>query len=205
MKVMKCILSLLIFSLFLTSCASYRTKPMIPKTVSTPKKVTQSEPATRPAPAVKGYFAIWELLNSTQVTLQLTNVDDGSNLSITIDKGLSKRKVSPGHWELTGFEENGTSFVSMNISKKFVFRMREKSHVYAGSIVIGCPKIATKNFKLLRNVKYFNRYAFSSTVGLCELVVADDFMKVKSKVMTPVISKSRKSQKSKKLNLVNGL
>jgi hypothetical protein len=131
-----------------------------------------------------------------QIALQLKNVDDGTNLTVNLTKGLSTTPVPVGHWELTGFEEAGKSFVSMNTSKKFVFSMKQKKNVYAGSIVIGCPKIAPTNFKLLKEMKFFNRYPFSSSTGLCELVVGNNFAKVHSIL--------KKTSKNKKLNIVLG-
>lgn len=188
----------LILALFLTGCASYHTKSKVikPKVVA-PKKATssiQEKPVALVGPA---YFALWEVLGSLPVSLQLTNVDDGTRLTVILEKGLSLREVPPGHWELTGFEKDGRSFVSMNTSKKFVFRMQPRRNVYAGSIVIGCPKIYSGDLKLLRRMKFFNRYPFSSSLGLCELVIGNDFVKVRSEL--------GKVSKSKKLKLINTL
>lgn len=197
---MKILLISVIFGLFMGGCANNRVKPVVTPPTSAMKEVkTPVDNKIRPGtPALQGgYFAVWDLLNGEQVTLQLKNVDNGSNLTIIIQNGLSQTKLGAGHWELTGFEENGKSFLSMNISKKFVFVRKPKTNVYAGSIVIGCPKIAPTDLKLLRGMKFFNRYPFSSSTGLCELVIGNDFEKVRSSV--------KKSQKSKKLNLVNGL
>lgn len=197
---MKILLISVIFGLFLAGCANYRAKAPETSPVITKKEVkTPVDPKIRPGvPALqKGYFAVWDLLSGEQVTLQLKNVDSGANLTVIIPAGLSQTRLGTGHWELTGFEQNGKSFLSMNISKKFVFVRKPKTNVYAGSIVIGCPKIAAADFKLLRDMKFFNRYPFSSASGLCELVVGDDFARVRASI--------KKSQKSKKLNLSNGL
>lgn len=198
---MKILLISLVFGLFFTGCASYRPKTRATQPTVTTKK--DSKPSgtskiTASTPALQGgHFVVWNLLNGQQVTLQLKNVDTGNNLTVIIENGLSQTQLTPGHWELTGFEESGKSFLSMNISKKFVFRMKPKTNVYAGSIVIGCPKIAPTDFKLLRDMKFFYRYPFSAASGLCELVVGDDFARVRASI--------KKSQKSKKLNLINGL
>jgi hypothetical protein len=184
-----------LFLLLFAGCTSYHRANKAPTEASSAKtapKLVESPP--EPPKVVKG--AVWELLSGEQVTLQMKNLDNGKNLTVIIEKGISHRSVTPGHWELTGFEENGTSYVSMNTSKKFVFRRKEKTNVYAGSIVIGCPKIAATDFKLLKQMKFFNRYPFSSTSGLCEVVVGNDFAWVKSQF--------KKVQKNKKLNLILG-
>lgn len=183
-----------IFLMLLSGCASYRTKEPVhtaPKT-SQPKKT--EAPETKLLPPGSG--ALFEVLEEEQLALQLKNVDDGMNLTVNLAKGLSTTPVPRGHWELTGFEQAGKSFVSMNTSKKFVFKMDAKKNVYAGSIVIGCPKIAPGDFKLLKEMKFFNRYPFSSSSGLCEMVVGNNFAKVHS-IM-------KKSSKKKKLNLILG-
>ena len=74
--------------------------------------------------------------------------------------------------------------------------MSDKNSTYAGSIVIGCPKIAPSENKLLKPMKFFNRYPFSSSVGLCEVIVGNDFSAVREKV--------KKIKNTKKLNLILG-
>lgn len=197
---MKILLISFIFGLFLAGCANNRAKAPVTAPVNTKKevktpvhtKIIEGVPALQ-----NGYYAVWDLLSGEQVTLQLKSVDSGANLTVIIQGGLSQTRLGTGHWELTGFEQNGKSFLSMNISKKFVFVRKAKTNVYAGSIVIGCPKIAPTDFKLLRDMKFFNRYPFSSASGLCELVVGDDYARVRTSI--------KKSQKSNKLNLSNGL
>lgn len=185
----------LIFLVFFTSCALLKsTEPVrsTPPGSRPPLKI----PAPKVEKVASGTTAYWELLSNKKLSLQFKSLDDGSNLTVIIEKGISDREVSPGHWELTGFEVKGKSYLSMNTSKKFVFRMSEKNSVYAGSIVIGCPKISSSENKHLMKMKFFNRYPFSSSSGLCELVVGNDFNGVREKV--------KKSRKSKKLNLILG-
>ena len=183
-----------IFLVVLSGCASYQTKG--PVQTASKKEPTKAitQPETKAVPPSSG--ALFEVLEAEQIGLQLKNVDDNTNLTLNLAKGLSTTPVPAGHWELTGFEQNGKSFLSMNTSKKFVFKMDAKKNVYAGSIVIGCPKIAPTDFKLLKEMKFFNRYPFSSSTGLCEMVVGNNFAKVYS-IM-------KKSSKKKKLNLVLG-
>jgi hypothetical protein len=193
MKTMKFLFLSIIYVIF-TGCASQHREAVH---VRTQPKSVQPKPqevkTQKPSPS-KG--AVWELLTGEQVTLQLKNVDNGKNLTVIIEKGISVRTVPGGHWELTGFEENGHSYTSMNISKKFVFRMKPRANVYAGSIVIGCPKIAPDDFILLKQMKFFNRYPFSSSEGLCEMVIGNDFAGVRSEY--------KKIQKNKQLNLILG-
>jgi hypothetical protein len=141
-------------------------------------------------------FAVWELHSLKKLQLQFKNVDNGSNLSIIIEKGLTQKKIPTGHWELTGFEQNGISYLPMITTKKFVFKINSGTHVYAGSVVVGCPKIAAIDFKLLKGMSFFNRYPFSSKAGLCEFVIGNNFEQVRTEL--------HKAQESKKLNLVLG-
>jgi hypothetical protein len=142
------------------------------------------------------HVTIFELVSKQRVQLQFKSLDNGNNLSVIIENGISQKTIPVGHWELTGYESDGISFLSMNTSKKFVLTVKPKSNIYAGSIVIGCPSIGPDDFKLLKNMKFFNRYPFRSTSNLCELVVGNDFAGVKSNL--------QKSQNFKKLNLVMG-
>ncbi|WP_408096049.1 hypothetical protein ACJVC5_13485 [Peredibacter sp. HCB2-198] len=163
---------------------------------SRPKIVTTPAEPVRTKPEVKGPTAVWYLHTHDRVTLYLRNVDDASAASMIIERGLNRFPIPAGHWELTGFEEADRSFTSMNTSKKFVFRVRPRSTTYAGSIVIGCPKVQTEDFKFLKPMKFFNRYPFSSEVGLCEMIVGNDFATVRSEF--------KKTHKTKGLNLTIG-
>ena len=166
----------LLLLFFLHGCASFHTKG--PETSEAQKPRAGGPDKAKEAISRNG--GVWELLTGKQLTLQFKEVDSGNNLTIIIDEGISERPVPAGHWELTGFEENGHSFVSMNTSKKFIFTMKGKSSVYAGSIVIGCPRLQSSQFKLLKKMKFFNRYPFSSSQGLCELVIGNDLSGVRT-------------------------
>jgi hypothetical protein len=128
---------------------------------------------------LKGKKAIFQLLNRGQLSLQLRNIDTGEALTLLLEGELSERKVPKGHWELAGFEDSGKSFVSMNTSKKFIFQMKPSKSIYAGSIVVGCPRVQSKDLKLLMSMRFFNRYPFSSSDGLCEVIVGDNFNRIK--------------------------
>lgn len=164
----------------------------------------KSSEATKPVekssvtqePQLTGPTAIWYLYSHDQVTLYLKNLDDGTPATMIIQKGLTRLPLPVGHWQVTGFEEGGESFTSMNTSKKFVFRVKPKANTYAGSIVIGCPKVGAEDFKHLKSMRFFNRYPFSSSTHLCEMIIGNDFAMVRSEF--------RKTQKTKGLSLTLG-
>ena len=140
--------------------------------------------------------AVWYSFSETQVALYLKNIDNGEARTMILQKGMSTLPLDEGHWELAGFEENGNSFTSMNTSKKFVFRVKPGANVYAGSLIIGCPKVSQADFKYLKAMRYFDRYPFSSTTKLCEMIIGNDFAFVRNQL--------RKTQKNKGLKLQMG-
>ena len=190
--------SLFFFSLFLffTGCASYHSKPEAParKDTVSQRPVKQKKPSKKIQKPVTG--AVWEVLNRDRVTLYFKSVDSGKNLTVILEKGLNQKSVAAGHWELTGFASQGKSFNSMNTSKKFVFRMKKLSNTYAGSLVVGCPQISAQDNQYLKGMKFFNRYPFTSTHGLCEVVIGNDFAEVRNAL--------RMSRKNKNLELTSG-
>lgn len=184
---------MVLWGFLLSGCALLQETPTtsVPSTSKQPPVVKEVK-----APVVHKKGGVWELLGTEQITLQFKNVDTGMNLSVVIQDGVSVHPVTPGHWELTGFEEKGRSYTSMNVSKKFVMRIRPNTLTYAGSVLVGCPKIETTNFKLLKSMKFFNRYPFSSGTGLCEMIIGNDLVSVRNSL--------RHDRKSKTLNLVMG-
>lgn len=177
-------LPLILIFLFFNACSTQR------ELIELPEEIPQIKPKEEVG-------AVWSLLSHDQITLYLKNVDNGKNLSVIIERGISKRSVPVGHWEMTGFEQKGNTYLSLSTSKKFVFSMKPKVDVYAGSIVLGCPGITAVHFKHLKKMKFFNRYPFSSTSHhLCELVVGNDIDGVRSEL--------KKSHKFKKLKLIEG-
>lgn len=190
-------LSLIYLSAWLAAfgCGHLRTNgPPKATAKEAPADSQQVRPLELRLPPSKG--ALWEVVNLDRLALQLRNVDEGTALTVNLQRGLSTTPMPPGHWELTGFEDNGISYLSMNVSKKFVFTMESKKNVYAGSIVVRCPKLDPSDLKLLKEMKFFNRYPFSSAQGLCELVVGNNFARVRSTL--------KKSFKNKRLNLTLG-
>lgn len=177
-----------------TGCASFNLEPEKPATTPRVERAGQKTPPV--TKSTSSTTAVWYLFAEGQVTLYLKNLDDGMAASMIIQKGLTALPLEKGHWELTGFEEDGNSFTSMNTSKKFVFRVRPGTNVYAGSIVIGCPKVPSSEFKYLKAMRYFDRYPFSSSEKLCEMIVGNDFAFVRNQL--------RKLRKNKKLKLIMG-
>lgn len=179
------------FTFALSGCALKSPSPGDPVVISKTapikeNKVIQSED--------KG--SVWEILNKEKLGLQFKNLDNGTNVTVLAGKGISIHSLPPGDWELTGYEEGGRSFSSMNTSKKFVLHTSSKFMTYAGSLVIGCPRIQANDYKYLKTMKFFNRYPFSGKQGLCEMVIGNDFASVKSRL--------KNAHKSKKLNVVMG-
>ena len=171
-----------------SGCGSFLTKPSVKPSISSSSDKIKSD--------IYEHVTFFELASPGKVQLQFKSLDNGRNLSVIIENGITQKSIPAGHWELTGFERDGVSFLSMNTSKKFVLTVKPKSNVYGGSIVIGCPSIGQDDFKLLKNMKFFNRYPFRSSKNLCELVVGNDFAGVKTNLQKPL--------NSKKLNLIMG-
>lgn len=185
---MKTLIILALLSLISAGCSSIKT---IPSNHGAPHSIKEKK-----AVVVIEHATFFDLVSHDKIQLQFQELDRGRSLSVIIEKGISQKMIPPGHWELTGYELNGTSYLSMNTSKKFILTVTAKSSIYSGSIVIGCPSIGPDDFKVLKNMKFFNRYPFSSSKGLCELVVGNDLVGIKSSL--------QKSQKFKKLNLKMG-
>jgi hypothetical protein len=201
-KSMQTLIITIILSLSFTSCSSYHSAPDVTskpssniktnkgsRKKSTTSSSTKSNPIRRP-------LAVWEFLLEGDIQLQFKNVDNDSNLTIIIHEGLTKRFVPVGHWELKGFIRSDKSFISLNTSKKFVMRVPKNKNVYAGSIIVECPKVTSEKMGLIKSMKFFNRYPFSSSKGLCEIIVGDNYNKVQSKL--------KNTKKINRLNLIMG-
>lgn len=187
-----------VVSLVLAGCASYHgTSVPSQRPVSSKPKKQKTATISETTPKKESTTGmVFELINETSLTLQFKNVDDESYMTVVIEKDLSQKSFPVGHWELTGFEENGHSFVSMNTTKKFVLRSKENSLNYGGTILVGCPSIPKDSTKILKQMKFFDRYPFSGPTGICEMVVGDNFAAVRSAL--------KKARKSKQLKLIMG-
>lgn len=183
-------LSLIILSVLLYGCAltNHEAPPASPG-------LQKADKASKVNPP-EGKGAVWDLLSDESLTLQFTNVDTQAHISVVLRPGLNIRPIAPGHWELTGFVQDGKSFTSNNISKKFVMRVKARSFVYAGSVLTRCPRIESKDYKLLKGMNFFDKYPFSRYTVSCEMVVGNDLNKVTASL--------RNSRKSKSLILDMG-
>lgn len=175
---MKTLIHFLVFTI-LSACSTQKIAPI----VSEPKTVE-----------IKG--GVWSLLSHDKLTLYFKHIETHKKQSLILERGISQRTIASGHWELTGFEQNGKSYLATSSSKKFVLNIRPRLNVYAGSIVLGCPKITSSDFKYLKQMKFFNRYHFKSSNHTCELVVGNDLAGVKEEL--------KNLHKSKSLNLIMG-
>lgn len=140
--------------------------------------------------------AVYEFIGEGNFVFEFKNLDTDLSHSLVAKAGVLVNEIPQGHWELVGYTDGKNTFASMNTSKKFVFRIKPKTQTYIGSFLLGCPSINNHDFKRLKQMKFFNRYPFSSDVGLCELVVGSDFVGVSRSL--------KKSKKINKLNLVLG-
>ena len=172
--------------LLISSCSFLRTDKV------QEKKKTEAVKAV-----VLKHGAVWEILSEQKIIVHLQNVDKASPLSLLLEPGISRKAVPAGHWELVGIEANGKSYSSTGTSKKYVLNMKSHTDVYAGSLVVDCPNVSTKYFHLLKKMKFFNRYTFGNNGQYCEIVIGNDFERVRSVLIN--------SSKSKKLNLELGL
>lgn len=185
--------TILALFVLLSGCSHQNSRPV--QTVASADKKLPAKKSMNVA-REQSHGVVWEVLSENEIILQFRNVDTKSNLNVVVQKGVSVHSIRPGHWELTGFSEKGKSFTSMNVSKKFVMKVSPKSLVYGGSLLTGCPAIENKDFRLLKNMQFFNRYPFSGGTGLCEMVIGNNLAGVRSQL--------KNSRKTKTLNPVMG-
>lgn len=180
---MKYIVSLLIAVLFLSSCASHRVpaKPskasVSPKTRKIPKTSKISKVNT-PKEGKKVTRAVFHLIHPLGVELFLTNMDDGREERVLVDKTLSQLEVSPGFWQISGFSMDGKIFDPMNGDQQFIFNVKKNQPTYVGSYIIECPKVGKEHLPEMKKMSFFNRYPFTEETGLCELVVGNAYPEV---------------------------
>lgn len=160
-----------------------------------PDRLTKS-PDETVKESVSKNRGVWVLHSNEKLTLHFKNLDNGRNASIILEHGISEQEIGPGHWELRSFAKAGVTFLAVNTSKKFVLNKRFRQVMYAGSIVVACPKVGTQQFKYLKGMKFFNRYHFKSTIGACEIVIGNELEQAENEL--------RKTHKSRHLKLVIG-
>lgn len=139
--------------------------------VKRPVKRRESQ-VKRPIPVGKN-LAIWQLLYPESVDLVLKRLNSNETKTIETD-GITEEALSSGTWHVVGFVLDGQKYESVNPAQQFIFRMRKKAHVYAGSMLFECPKVGEEHFDKLKNMKFFNRYYFKSNNTLCEMIVGSD-------------------------------
>jgi hypothetical protein len=155
----------LITLLFLVSCATQKPHPL-------PTGLHTQNPSAE-------NLVVWHLIDPLELELKLFNLDAKKSEVIDVKTALSKISLGPGLWQIEGFKLKGKHYKILNTSDKFVFRLKEKSVTYAGSIVIKCPRIGSGHNVELKSMSFFNRYHFKSKNGLCEMIVGNKFEAVK--------------------------
>jgi hypothetical protein len=183
-------ISLLLVLCFISSCASFHPKVQV-STNEAGNKVEKEKSSK-----TLGKGAVWELLSPDYAVLHFKNVENNRSVSLVMNKGINSHFLNSGHWELIGFDLDGISYKAMNVSKKFILNISSRVQTYSGSVLAECPRVTKKAGKYLKRMKFFDRYPFSSSYGLCEIVVGDNKDEVQRSLM--------KEKKFKSLNLQNG-
>ncbi len=194
MKSLRIILSL---TFFIAGCA--RAPLSIPEPVAeqTAPRATKSRAST-PRPREGGdRRAVWELLSARSLTLFFHNIESKKSVNVTLQRGLNVYPLPVGDWELTGLSDGTSTFMALPGLRRFVFNMASVPFVYAGSIVVGCPKVDGEDLRLLKVMSFFNRYPFAGDARLCEVVVGNDLKGAQERL--------RLRLKNKKLSLRMGL
>jgi len=125
-------------------------------------------------PPVRRAIAIWHLLFPEKVQLQLRKIDKTKlKKTVSLDE-ITEFQLTKGQWQVVGFVMDGVEYESLNSSQHFLFRLKDRSQVYAGTMIFQCPKVGEEHFERLKKMKFFNRYYFKSHHTLCEMVVGSD-------------------------------
>lgn len=171
---MKNTVLLAITLLILVSCAQITQAPPAVTSekearISTEKKAVE-EGKTR---------AIFHIVEPLGIQLLLMNVEEKNEEIVLMDKTLSQLYLKPGFWQVTGFVLNGKTYRTMNTSKQFIFQLKKDKIIYVGTYIFQCPKVNQTYLSDMKKMSFFNRYPFSNSSGLCEMVVGSDFKNVK--------------------------
>lgn len=175
----KKVFSLLIL-LILASCAT-RNPPVEPKNGNS-TKTESSESKTLPPKIDKVLKTpvVWHLIDPVGIELKLLNIDDQKEEIIKIETSLSQVELPIGHWQIVGFKIlGGEPYNVLNTSERFIFKVKNNKRTYGGSLLVQCPKIGTQFHSELKEMSFFNRYYFSSSQNLCEMIVGNKFKSVK--------------------------
>lgn len=122
----------------------------------------------------KGTQAVWYLTNANRLSLHLRNLSSKSKEIVVLEKAINQKTLKEGQWEIVAIDFNKRIYQSEASSPKFVFNIQKNSFSYAGSLVIGCPKVSSDNFSYLKSMAFFNRYFFRSKSRVCEIIIGND-------------------------------
>ena len=122
--------------------------------------------------------AIFHVVEPLGVHIILLNLDKNAEETVFVDKTLSSVVLKPGFWQVSGFILKDKRYKMMNTTKQFIFHIKKNENTYVGSYIFQCPKVNQSHLKAMKQMSFFNRYAFSSQQRLCELVVGSDFENV---------------------------
>lgn len=157
---------ILALGVFIVSCASNR--PLNPLEVGVDKGNVKNETQ-----------ALWQLIFPEELELVLVNLESKKKEVVQLESGLVRVGIGKGFWQVVGLRLNGQAFETMKTTDRFVIGVKKKATIYAGSVIVQCPTVGSEHFSELKKMKYFNRYHFRSQVGLCEMIVGNDFAGVK--------------------------
>ena len=164
----KAVLTFLIFALVGCALKKSETQPLVIKSDKTEEKEKEAGKNS----------AIFHIIGELGIELELQNLEDKKSENILFDKTISRLQMKPGHWQVNSFKFNGITYRLMNTSKKFIFRVKKPGNTYVGTYIFQCPKVDRSHLNEMKKLNFFNRYPFSSTKGLCEMVVGSDHSRV---------------------------
>ncbi len=162
---------LLLTLIILGSCAHKKTEPHPQSTTHTPS--VQNDKKSQ-----GDTMAIFHVVDPLGVELVLTNLENQKEEIVLMDKTLSQLELKPAHYQVTGFILAGKTYKLMNTTQKFIFQIKKKKITYVGSYIFQCPKVNHQHLSEMKKMNFFNRYPFSSSQGLCEMVVGSDYKNV---------------------------
>ncbi len=122
---------------------------------------------------------LFHLISPEALEIVLIRSEDSQEFNIVVDKILSQIVLNPGHWKMSGVISNGVHYKVKNGSKFFQFHAQKKQSSYAGSYIFQCPSVGPGGIKEMRKMIYFDRYHLSSHDKSCELIIGNDFKRVK--------------------------
>lgn len=172
----------LILILFLSSCAAFKrsSKPVSKTPAPAIKKPTQRKvvPFKPKAVGEKKTLAVFHLISPQSIELYLETIEGDRSEKILVDKALSQVEIGPGEWKVVAFTLGEKTYQTLTSGPPFSFKTQALESTYVGSYILQCPKVGPEHLSQMKQLSFFNRYAFGQEVGLCELVVGNGFQKV---------------------------